>query len=73
MNRCEKTVLIATVIALFFTNPPFLNIVNSYCKSNPLTIGWPTIWIYLTGVWTVVIVIFGIMVSKEKTDDQEVA
>jgi len=73
MNRCEKIVLIATVIALFLTNPPVLNIVNSYCKSNPLTMGWPTIWIYLTGVWTVVIVIFGIMVSKEKTDDQEVA
>jgi hypothetical protein len=73
MNRYEKVVLISTVIAIFFTNPPILNIVNNYCKSNPLIFGWPTIWLYLTAVWTVVICIFAVMVSKEKSDDQEVA
>lgn len=69
MNRSEKTVLIATLVAIFLSNPPVLNIVNSYCKNNPLTFGWPTLWLYLTVVWTAVIIIFGIMVSKEKTDE----
>ncbi len=35
------------IIALLMTNPPILNLINGYAKSVPLTMSWPTLWLWL--------------------------
>ncbi|MCD6114527.1 MAG: hypothetical protein J7J78_04440 [Thermoprotei archaeon] len=60
----EKIFYIIIILAIILSNPPILNIVNEYCKTHPLTLGFPTFWLYLEIVWTIVIVAFAIAAIK---------
>lgn len=60
----EKIFYAITILAIILSNPPILNIVNEYCKTHPLTLGFPTFWLYLEIVWTIVIVSFAIAALK---------
>ncbi len=74
MTIMEKILIIVTLIAILLSNPPILSYVNEYCKTHLLTLGIPTLWLYLTSIWTVVIVVFAITVAttKEKEVEKEV-
>lgn len=66
----EKILIVATLIAIILSNPPILNYVNEYCKVNPLTFGLPTLWLYLTLIWSIVIVLFVVTAVKTKKEDE---
>jgi cell division protein FtsL len=66
MSKGEKFLIWAMIAAILLSNPPILIWVNAICKAKPLIFGWPTLWVYLTTVWTAVIVVFVYAVSKEK-------
>lgn len=46
-SRNEKFVYGVFILVLIMVNPPILNIVNSYVLENPLTLGWPTMFVWL--------------------------
>ncbi len=60
----EKIFYVIIILAIILSNPPILNIVNEYCKTHPLTLSFPTFWLYLEIVWTIVIVSFAIAALK---------
>ncbi|RLF82209.1 hypothetical protein DRN44_04515 [Thermococci archaeon] len=71
MTTGEKIFFFIVLVALILSNPPVLTYVNNYCKTHPLTLGLPTFWVYLTSVWTVVIVAFGIAAWKLEAWNKE--
>jgi hypothetical protein len=66
MTLGEKVLITIVIIAIILSNPPILNIVNEYCKTHPLTLGFPTLWLYLEVIWTIVIISFAIAALKIK-------
>jgi|GEM_PF-1150701 len=66
MTLGEKVLITIVIIAIILSNPPILNIVNEYCKTHPLTLGLPTLWLYLEIIWTIVIISFAIAALKIK-------
>jgi hypothetical protein len=66
MTLGEKVLITIVIIAIILSNPPILNIVNEYCKTHPLTLGFPTLWLYLEIIWTIVIISFAIAALKIK-------
>ncbi len=58
MNPVEKVLVVVVIAAILLSNPPILNYVNDYCKTALLTFGVPTLWLYLTTIWSVVILMF---------------
>mgnify|MGYP006910580472 CR=1 FL=1 len=71
MKKSEKIFAAICIIGLLMVNPPILNVVNSYAKANPLTAGWPTLWIWLEFWYTAVIASFLIAVVKIKNWQKE--
>lgn len=51
----EKFFYFVMFVSIVMTNPPILTIVNDYCKINPLTWSFPTMWLWLE-VW------YGVMI-----------
>ena len=35
------------IVTLLMTNPPVVNLINKYAETTPLTLGWPTLWVWL--------------------------
>lgn len=73
MTTGEKIFFLIVLVALILSNPPVLSYVNNYCTTHPLTLGLPTFWVYLTSVWTVVIIAFGIAAWKLEAWNKEPA
>lgn len=46
-KREKLIVIVFFLITLLMTNPPIVNVVNSYAQTKPLILGWPTLWIWL--------------------------
>lgn len=46
------------IFAILMVNPPVLGFVNTYCVANPLTFGWPTMFLWLEFWYVVMIVDF---------------
>lgn len=38
------------ILVLIMVNPPVISMINSYAIKNPLTFGYPTLWVWLQ-VW----------------------
>lgn len=50
MSRTKKeNIFIACffTLTLLMTNPPVINLVSKYVETKPLTLGWPTLWVWL--------------------------
>ena len=73
MTTGEKIFFFIILIALILSNPPVLIYVNNYCKTHPLTLGLPTFWVYLTSVWSIVILAFAIAAWKIEAWNKEPA
>lgn len=45
----KENIIVATYFAftLLMTNPPVVNWISKYAESNPLVMGWPTVWVWL--------------------------
>ena len=54
----EKVFYFVMLVSLLMTNPPVLTMVNDYCKVNPLTWSFPTMWLWLEAWYCVMIVDF---------------
>lgn len=68
MSPMEKILVVVVFIAILLSNPPILNYVNEYCKKSLLTFGVPTLWLYLTLIWSAVIVVFAITAATTKEE-----
>ncbi|MCJ7690652.1 MAG: hypothetical protein MUO60_15240 [Clostridiaceae bacterium] len=73
LSRNEKFVYGVFILVLIMINPPILNIVNSYVLENPLTLGWPTMFIWLEFWYLVAIIDFfvGIITIKSWKKDYD--
>lgn len=56
LRRENILVFVALGIPVVLVNPPFIGWVNDYAASNPLTLGQPTIWLWLE-VWFAVMLV----------------
>lgn len=57
LRRETALVFVALAIPLVMTNPPVIGWVNDYATGTPLTLGQPTLWLWLE-VW------FGVMLVE---------
>lgn len=64
LSKGEKIFYTIIIIALLMVNPPILNIINGYAKTNPLMLGYPTLWIWLQFWYGVVVAAFLVGVLK---------
>lgn len=46
------------LLSILMVNPPILPVVNDYCRARPLTLGWPTLWLWLEFWYGVMILDF---------------
>lgn len=58
LSKGEKIVYVILIISLIMLNPPFINLVNNYAKNKPLTMNFPTLWLWLQLWYTVSIAAF---------------
>lgn len=71
-NKKDKGTLwfyIVLVFSVLMVNPPVLPLVNDYCIANPLTSGWPTLFIWLEFWYVVMIADFLIAAARLKAWD----
>jgi hypothetical protein len=52
-RRESRIIWIFFLITILMVNPPILTWLNVWFKAHPLVGGWPTLWLYLT-FWYVV-------------------
>ena len=57
------------IISVLMVNPPIVYLVNDYCVEHPLTLGWPTMFLWLEFWFTVMVVDFVIAAWKLKAWD----
>ena len=57
------------IVGILMVNPPILNLVNQYCIDNPLTFGWPTLFLWLEFWYAIMIIDFLVGVLKIKNWD----
>lgn len=57
LRRETSLVLIALAIPLVMANPPVIGLVNAYAGEEPLTLGVPTVWLWLQ-IW------YGVMLAE---------
>lgn len=50
------------IVTFLMTNPPIVNLVNKYAETKPLTLGWPTLWVWLQ-FWYLVMIAGAILFS----------
>lgn len=67
----EKVLIAAAIIAVLLSNPPIITYINDYCKTSLLVLGVPTLWLYLTSIWSTVILIFIIAATVTKEEEEE--
>ncbi len=58
ISKGEKIIYFIFIISLIMVNPPVLGLVNNYAKINPLTWGYPTLWLWLQLWYLIAIVAF---------------
>lgn len=56
LRRETALVLIGLAVPLVLTNPPIIGLVNSYATAQPLTLGFPTVWLWLE-IWYAVMLV----------------
>lgn len=56
LRRETALVIAALVVPLVMTNPPIIGLVNAYATAHPLTLGFPTIWMWLE-LWYAVMLV----------------
>lgn len=56
LRRETAFVFVALAIPLVMTNPPVIGWVNDYATSQPLTLGQPTVWVWLE-LWFAVMLV----------------
>lgn len=52
------------IISVIMVNPPVVYWFNDYCVANPLTCGWPTMFLWLEFWYTVMVIDFLICAWK---------
>jgi len=57
------------IISVLMVNPPIVYLVNDYCVANPLTFGWPTMFLWLEFWYTVMVIDFVVAAWKLKAWD----
>ena len=60
---------IVLIFSVLMVNPPVVYLVNNYCVSHPMTLGWPTMFLWLEFWYVVMVVDFIIAASKLKAWD----
>ena len=60
---------VVLVVSVLMVNPPILPFVNRFCEANPITIGWPTLFLWLEFWYGVMIVDFLVGAIKLKAWD----
>jgi hypothetical protein len=67
-NLSKGTILfyVVLVISVLMVNPPIVYLVNDYCVANPITFGWPTMFLWLELWYTVMVVDFLVAAIKLK-------
>lgn len=70
-SRGEKLFYLVLVVSLIMVNPPVLGFVNNYAASTPITLGLPTIWLWLQFWYVVMIVAFIVSAVKLKSWKKE--
>ena len=70
-NLSKGTILfyVVLVISVLMVNPPIVYLVNDYCVANPITFGWPTMFLWLEFWYTVMVGDFLIAAWKLKAWD----
>lgn len=66
-SKGEIAFYIILIISLVMLNPPILNIINKYAYKNPLTFGFPTLWVWLEFWYIVLIIDFLVSAIKLKS------
>ncbi|MQA06703.1 MAG: hypothetical protein GEV07_29705 [Streptosporangiales bacterium] len=56
LRRDTIVVVVALGIPLLLVNPPIIGWVSDYAASNPITLGQPTIWLWLE-LWYAVMLV----------------
>lgn len=56
LRRESALVLGALAVPLVLTNPPIIGLIDGYAESNPLTLGFPTFWLWLE-LWYAVMLV----------------
>jgi len=67
LSKGEKIVYALLILSLVMLNPPVLNVINSYAKKNPLTLNYPTLWLWLQLWYIVAIAAFLVGAIKIKS------
>ena len=57
------------VVSVLMVNPPIVYLFNDYCVENPITFGWPTMFLWLELWYTVMVVDFIVAAAKLKAWD----
>lgn len=57
------------VVSVLMVNPPIVYLFNDYCVENPITFGWPTMFLWLEFWYTVMVVDFIVAAIKLKAWD----
>lgn len=57
---------IILVAAVLMVNPPIVYLINGYCSAHPITLGWPTMFLWLEFWYTVMVVDFVVGALKLK-------
>lgn len=57
------------VVCVLMVNPPIVYLFNDYCEANPITFGWPTMFLWLEFWYTVMVVDFIVAAIKLKAWD----
>ncbi|MDO5016024.1 MAG: hypothetical protein Q4E09_03345 [Eubacteriales bacterium] len=74
LSKGEKAVHLMFIISLIMANPPILGLVNNYAKDNPLTFGYPTMWVWLEFWYAVAIAAFligALTIRNWQTEEQD--
>ncbi|HEX6988262.1 MAG TPA: hypothetical protein VF282_02240 [Bacillota bacterium] len=53
IKRENRLVWVFFLVTVLMVNPPILYWLNGWFQARPLLMGWPTLWLYLT-FWYVV-------------------
>ena len=57
------------IVSVLMVNPPIVYLFNDYCVENPITFGWPTMFLWLEFWYTVMVVDFLVAAIKLKAWD----
>ncbi len=57
---------IVLIVSVLMVNPPIVYLFNNYCVAHPITLGWPTMFLWLEFWYTVMVIDFVVCALKLK-------